>query len=43
MNGFVEAIQSRFSKLEESIGRLEGHVGRIADKVLRGETVGSSD
>ena len=43
MNGFMDASQSRFLKLEESIGRLEGHVEKIADKVLRGEAVGSSD
>ena len=43
LNGFMEASQSRFLKLEESIGRLEGHVGRIADKVLSGEVIGSSD
>jgi hypothetical protein len=43
LNGFMEASQSRFLKLEESIGRLEGHVGRIAEKVLSGEVMGSSD
>ncbi|KAK0571379.1 hypothetical protein LWI29_014896 [Acer saccharum] len=35
--------QDRFSKLEKSINRIEGHIGRIADKVLNGEIKSSRD
>ena len=43
LNGFMEASHNRFLKLEESIGRLEGHVGVIAEKVLSGKVMDSSD
>ncbi|KAK1548437.1 hypothetical protein Q3G72_010551 [Acer saccharum] len=39
----MEASQDRFSKLENSVKRIEGHIGRIADKVLNGEIGSSSD
>ena len=37
----MEASQDRFSILEKSVNRIEGHLGRIADKVLNGG-IGSS-
>ncbi|KAK1588755.1 hypothetical protein Q3G72_026701 [Acer saccharum] len=43
LNGFMEASQYRFSKLEKSIYRIEGHMGRIADRVLNREFGSSKD
>ncbi|KAI9194875.1 hypothetical protein LWI28_009852 [Acer negundo] len=41
LNGFMEASQDRFSKLEKSVNRIDGHLWRIADKLLSGN-IGSS-
>ena len=41
LNGFMETSQDCFSKLEESIKRIEWHIGKISDKVLNCE-IGSS-
>ncbi|KAI9159748.1 hypothetical protein LWI28_001538 [Acer negundo] len=41
LNGFVEASQDRFLKLEKAVNIIDGHLGRIADKVLNRE-IGSS-
>ncbi|KAK1550013.1 hypothetical protein Q3G72_012327 [Acer saccharum] len=43
LNGFMEASQDRFSRLEKSVKRIKGHIRRIADKVLNGEIGSSSD
>ncbi|KAK1564621.1 hypothetical protein Q3G72_007259 [Acer saccharum] len=43
LNGFMEASQDRFSRLEKMVKKIEGHIGRIADKVLNGEIGSSSD
>ncbi|KAK0574437.1 hypothetical protein LWI29_023705 [Acer saccharum] len=43
LNGFMKASQDRFSKLENSVKRIEGHIGRIAKKVLNGEIGSSND
>ncbi|KAK1591427.1 hypothetical protein Q3G72_007628 [Acer saccharum] len=43
LNGFMEASQDRFSKLEKSMNRIEGHIGRIADRVLNREFGSSKD
>ncbi|KAI9173503.1 hypothetical protein LWI28_002360 [Acer negundo] len=29
LNGFMKASQDRFSKLEKSVNRIEGHMGKI--------------
>ncbi|KAK1551261.1 hypothetical protein Q3G72_032997 [Acer saccharum] len=43
LNGFMEASQDRFSKLEKSINKIKGHMGRIADRVLNREFGSSKD
>ncbi|KAI9176957.1 hypothetical protein LWI28_009203 [Acer negundo] len=43
LNGFMEASQDRFSKLEKAVNRIEGHLGRIEDKVLNREIVSLRD
>ncbi|KAI9173708.1 hypothetical protein LWI28_005170 [Acer negundo] len=41
LNGFMEASQDRFSKLEKAVNRIDGHLGRIVNKLLSGK-IGSS-
>ncbi|KAI9165953.1 hypothetical protein LWI28_023561 [Acer negundo] len=41
LNGFMEASQDRFSKLEKAVNKIDRHLGRIMDKVLNRE-IGSS-
>ncbi|KAI9197006.1 hypothetical protein LWI28_028949 [Acer negundo] len=41
LNRFMEASQDRFSKLEKAVNIIDGHLVRIADKLLSGK-IGSS-
>ncbi|KAI9182598.1 hypothetical protein LWI28_027044 [Acer negundo] len=43
LKGLKEASQDRFSKLERAINRIDGHLGRIADKVLNRNIESSKD
>ncbi|KAK1550252.1 hypothetical protein Q3G72_016185 [Acer saccharum] len=37
LNGFMEASSDKFSKLEDSVRRIEGYIGKIAKEVLSTE------
>ncbi|KAI9153369.1 hypothetical protein LWI28_010317 [Acer negundo] len=43
LHGFMEASRDRFSKLEKAVNRIDGQLGRIADKLLSRKIESSRD